>query len=262
MNRTYFSILILLLTFNGMCLAASPYKLNTKNELIYLGAGGLMALGGFINEQDRSAPTLSELDSLDKNNIPSFDRQFAGKWNKTAHHWSDALLLAGTLSPLPLFYQQQSDLLTLSVLYLETYALTAGGMALAKGSITRFRPLAYDSDAPMSEKLKHDTKRSFFSGHTALATSGFIFSATVFSDYYPDSKYKNAVWATAIGGSIATAWLRVEAGKHFPSDVIVGLLWGSAIGYGIPTLHKKENAFSLLPFANDDQQGLTIYHLF
>jgi len=37
-----------------------------------------------------------------------------------------------------------------------------------------------------------------------------------------------------------TAYLRVKAGKHFPTDVIVGAVIGSAVGYAVVSLHKMQ----------------------
>ena len=37
-----------------------------------------------------------------------------------------------------------------------------------------------------------------------------------------------------------TGYLRIRAGRHYPSDVLVGYLVGGAVGYLIPTLHKKK----------------------
>ena len=266
MKSIKLSTLIISIFFSSYTFASSPYELNTKNELIYLGAGATLALTGYLNERDRAAPTESELAALDSNDIPGFERRFAGTWDEDSHKLSDIAFAAGVLSPLSLFFvdkkADRNDYLTLGVMYLETFALTSGGMALSKGSITRYRPLAYGSDTPLSEKLKHDTKRSFFSGHAALTTSGFIFSASVFSDYHPDSKYKTPVWAAAITGSVVTGLLRIKAGKHFPTDVIAGWAWGGTVGYLIPTLHKKERDFLLFPFANEEQQGLSLIKLF
>ena len=239
---------------------ASPYQLNLGNELIYLGAGASMSLIGYVNEQKRDAPNLNDIAIQNKN--PDFEQRFTGNWNTIASKMSDVMLYAGVLSPLSLASVIKDDYFILTTMYLETIALTGGGMALTKGSITRYRPYTYDKNAPLSAKLSRENNRSFFSGHAALATSGFVFSATVFSDYYPNSKYKSLVWASAIAASATTGILRVAAGKHFPSDVLVGFAWGAAIGYWIPTLHKKERDFMFFPFDNGRQRGVGVMRVF
>jgi hypothetical protein len=49
--------------------------------------------------------------------------------------------------------------------------------------------------------------------------------------------YRALWWGAMMGGAAATAHLRVRAGKHFYSDVVVGALVGSAIGILVPRLH-------------------------
>jgi membrane-associated phospholipid phosphatase len=39
------------------------------------------------------------------------------------------------------------------------------------------------------------------------------------------------------GAATGVGALRVAAGKHFPTDIIVGAVLGSAIGWLVPTLH-------------------------
>ncbi len=250
--------LLLLILFSSHAFASSPYKLNLQNEIIYLSAGAGLSLAGYLSEKGRTAPTPAELAALDKNNIPAFERQFAGRWNEQSQKLSNITLAAGVLSPLSLFLIDNSanDYFTIGVMYLETLALTSGGITLSKGASPRYRPFVYGDKAPLSARTNLDATRSFFSGHAAFAASGFIFSASVFSDYFPESKYKTAVWAAAITGSVATAVLRVTGGKHFPTDVAAGLAWGATIGYLIPALHKKERDFAFIPFATTRQQGI------
>lgn len=39
--------------------------------------------------------------------------------------------------------------------------------------------------------------------------------------------------------------LRYEAGKHYPTDLIVGAAFGSLVGWGIPKLHEVKNRSEL-----------------
>ena len=66
--------------------------------------------------------------------------------------------------------------------------------------------------------------------------------AKVFSDYHPNSKQflKIAVWTFSISLPAVTGFFRVRAGKHFPSDVIMGYALGAVSGWIIPHLHKKD----------------------
>jgi len=251
----------MLFGFAGQLFADSPYQLKTQNELAYLAAGTSLSLAGYYLERNRTAPTKSSLASLNKNMIWRYEQKYAGRWNEKSRQLSDITLATGILSPLALLLMKNSnrnDYLTIGTMYLETFALSNGGVVFSKGATTRYRPFAYGEKASLAERTRLDTKRSFFSGHAALSASGFIFSATVFSDYFPRSKYKTPVWVAAIAGTTATGLLRVKAGKHFPTDVLAGWAWGGTIGYLVPALHRKSNKhhFTFLPFTTANQQGI------
>ena len=104
---------------------------------------------------------------------------------------------------------------------------------------TRSRPFVYNEDFSLSKKQTVGARHAFFSGHTSLTAASCFFTARVFSDYFPDSKYKPLVWAGAILVPATVGYLRVAAGKHFPTDVITGYAIGATIGMLIPHLHKK-----------------------
>lgn len=55
----------------------------------------------------------------------------------------------------------------------------------------------------------------------------------------PEASWKERVGTAFIGGCLAgtTSGLRIEGGQHFPSDVIVGGLIGTATGVGVPLVH-------------------------
>lgn len=84
------------------------------------------------------------------------------------------------------------------------------------------------------------TPRSFFSGHTSLAFGSAVFASTLFDHYYPESSLRPWVWGSSLAIASGMGYLRYASGKHFPTDIIVGALVGSAIGYVIPKLHKQK----------------------
>ncbi len=109
-----------------------------------------------------------------------------------------------------------------AVILYESLSLTVGINILSKGLILRYRPLAYNDTVPMDARLDADAKKAFFSGHSALSWVCTTFFAKVYTDLHPDSPWIRHVWVGAIGLSTLTAGLRVAAGKHFLSDVVVG----------------------------------------
>lgn len=67
--------------------------------------------------------------------------------------------------------------------------------------------------------------RSFPSGHV---TQMFAVASVVATSY--DSFW---VKAAAYGGATVGAWIRVQRGKHFPSDVLAGAIIGTAVGRSV-----------------------------
>jgi len=97
--------------------------------------------------------------------------------------------------------------------------LIVGGLtSLTKRVTLRPRPLVYNELVPFSDKQQKNSRYAFFSGHASVSAANSIFAAKVFSDYFPDSKWKPIVWSAAILIPTSTAYLRVKAGKHYPTD--------------------------------------------
>ena len=153
-----------------------------------------------------------------------------------------ALILSPSLILSPaLFLCDQGireDWLTVGVMYVQTMVMVNALTELAKGSVQRTRPYMYNPDVPLSEKLGADSRKSFFSGHTSNAFAPAVFAATVFGDYFPESKWKWAVWTVGLSAAAASGYLRYRAGMHFPTDIITGAVVGSAVGYLVPYFHR------------------------
>ncbi|MGB0369657.1 MAG: phosphatase PAP2 family protein, partial [Flavobacteriales bacterium] len=125
-------------------------------------------------------------------------------------------------------------------IYAETALLTLGVTEFFKAGVRRPRPFTYNPDVAMHVKTERDARFSFLSGHTSITAALCFTTAKVFSDYSDNSTHKALVWTSAAVLPLITGVLRVEAGKHFPTDVISGYLVGGAIGYLVPWLHKRK----------------------
>jgi membrane-associated phospholipid phosphatase len=64
----------------------------------------------------------------------------------------------------------------------------------------------------------------------------------LFALRHPRSPWRVPIWIGTQGIAAATAVLRVQAGKHFWSDVLTGAVVGSAIGWLVPYLHRVDLA--------------------
>lgn len=253
-------LLAFILLFATSSLSASPYNLRPYKVIAGTTLGAALGVYGAYREEKTGAPTQADIDALNRDDIFYPDRVLMQGWNRQAQVVSDVFLAASPLAVVPIGIVKRRDILTLGSMYLQGFSLTLGGTNLSKGIFERYRPFAYDENAPAEKKLNIDVTRSFISGHTSMATYNFVAAAKVFSDYYPQSRYVPYVWAGAVAGSVATGAFRMAGGKHFFSDVVSGLLWGGFVGYWVPESHKKKTiTFDVFPVANKEYRGLHMY---
>ena len=120
-------------------------------------------------------------------------------------------------------------------------ATTTGLTFIAKNIANRNRPFLYNPEVPLEDKISSSANRSFFSGHTSHTAAFTFMMAKIFHDYHPNSKQgmKIIIWSFSAALPAVTGFLRVKAGKHFPTDVITGYAVGAFTGWLIPHLHKK-----------------------
>ena len=146
----------------------------------------------------------------------------------------------------------------------ETMLLQSGLNELVKGLSNRTRPYVYDEHTPLNKKTTSDARASFYSGHTSTTAAMSFFTAKVFSDYLEDRRTRIIFWGTAVTLPVAVGVLRVESGRHFPSDVIAGYITGAAIGYLVPELHrvKTPTHITIQPMHIDGSPAMQLAYRF
>jgi len=223
--------------------AQTPYRINWTVDGpllgISTGAIGLTILTG----RDRDPLTSAEIDALDPAGLPGFDRPAIDNYSTGLSDLSDILAGAVILMPAALLTSEgiRKDGLTVGVIYAEVLVLANLGPELFKVLTPRARPYVYNSSIPQSEKTTVFAKESFFSGHTSNSFASAIFLSSVYSAYYPDSRWSPYIWGGSLGLAALVGYLRYESGKHFPTDVITGAVWGSAVGFLVPYFHRTDN---------------------
>ncbi|MDI3287619.1 phosphatase PAP2 family protein [Polyangium sp. 15x6] len=123
-----------------------------------------------------------------------------------------------------------------ALVILESMVVAADLTQIVKFSVGRERPLLEYGSVDPDERDSRDNNLSFFSGHTS-----FTFSAAVASGTVATLKgYRAAPWIWATGLTIATAtgYFRMAADKHYFTDVMIGAIVGSAVGFVVPWLHR------------------------
>ena len=214
---------------------------------------GLYLLGE--NRANR-ARTFTVADLASTGEVGFFDRyatrQWSDKWDSLSAHLLWGMGTAPAASLAVVLSQQESssrsvatkNTATLALMAAELLLLNKGFTDLVKGSVRRQRPYVHNQELSTEDKLRVATEEddvflSFFSGHSAVAFSAAAFVSTVVADATnaPDWA-KGLVWGSTMSMAALTAYARVAAGRHFPSDVIVGAIVGAAIGHLVPRSHR------------------------
>ena len=240
--KTFSFKLLLFLLFPTFLTGQSPYQINWKADIPILIGGGASLVTGRILSNSLSPVTMEFVASLDPNDVNSFDRPAINKTSSFARSSSDYLLFSSISYPFLLLADKKirNSIGIVGFLFVETTLLSNGLTTLAKGSFKRTRPFIYNPEIPFEDKVRHNSRLSFYSGHANAVASFSFFTAKVFSDYNPNSNLKPYIWVAAITLPAATAFFRYKAGRHFPTDTIVGYLMGASIGYFVPHFHLKE----------------------
>jgi membrane-associated phospholipid phosphatase len=218
----------------------SPYRTRFAVEApITLGLAGLSATG-LLLVQRKHVASEADLAALTPENIPAIDRFSAGYYSERAQTTSDALCY-GTLALVPALLAFNPTVHgrygQVAGLYLETMSATAALFTLTVGTVYRYRPYLY---GPEGGKLRGGpvATDSFFGGHTAHTATATFFAAQVFHDFNPGSRAQPYVWGAAATVPAVVAYFRIQAGKHFLTDNLVGYAVGATVGVVVPRLHR------------------------
>ncbi|MDB5260812.1 MAG: PA-phosphatase, partial [Adhaeribacter sp.] len=189
------------------------------------------------------------------------DRFSAGYYSESAKKASDIPFYGSFVAPLALLlnddvYQNAPQVF---LLYAETMSVTGTLFAMTAGLVDRKRPMVYGTEAPLKDRTSKNARNAFFAGHPAATASATFFLAKVFHDFNPDSPARHFVWGAAAAVPATVGYLRLKAGKHFLSDVILGYGIGTTVGILVPQLHKKENGsgFSVTPVVIPVMDGIS-----
>ncbi len=237
-----FCFLLVLCTILNQGMAQSPYELSWKKD------GGLVALAGVsaglsVHFRTNLVPlTLADLELLNANQVNAFDRLAIDFYSPTAAKASDIFWASSHAFPLLFLANKKSrkDFGKIAALYGETVFITTGLTVLIKTTVKRNRPFVFNPEVPTEKKTTRNARTAFLSGHTSITAANSFFAAKVFADYFPDSQWKPVVWTAAAIIPGITGYLRIRAGKHYPTDTIAGYALGAAVGVLIPHLHKKK----------------------
>lgn len=226
----------------------TTYVLNTANDISLTFTALLTSgIGTFLYYQ-MQVPPESKIPA--KDDLLPWDRKFAGRYSETADLMSD---IGTVLAVTPLAIggialktgRSTTEEFGIFSLMLVQSILFQNGINLAFRSMELWpRPYIYAEGGEgkkKAEKAKAEAYGSFFSGHTSAAFTIAVFTTEWYSETFRNPVNTRVVRALAFSLAGVEGALRIAAGKHYPSDVIVGALVGTGVSYGILEMHKKEN---------------------
>ena len=238
----------------------SPYHTRfAVDGPVILGEAAVSAFG-LHRSQQRDGLNNTQLAALNKSDIPRFDRFSAGYFSQSAQTASDLIcyptlvIAPGLLALNPAIRSHYGQTLAL---YVQTVLAADALFTTSIGNIPRYRPFLYGTEGGSDLRNGHIATNSFFAGHTAHTAAATFFAAKVFHDFNPGSRAQPYVWGAAAAVPVVVAYFRVEAGKHFLSDNIVGYAVGATVGVVVPQLHKvaSRRGISLVPLQGVNVNG-------
>jgi membrane-associated phospholipid phosphatase len=204
--------------------------------------------------------------NLNKNNVNAFDRNWIYGYNATLD--KESYYPFYLAFPLPIIFfltgeDMHNDFWELTYLYLETLGVTGLFGFSATYFVDKYRPYTYDPNTPLGKRTNGGAKSSFYAGHVEVIAVTTFFMSEVYSDYYPDSKYKWMFYAGATAATAGMGYVRLTDGQHFMSDVLLGAGMGALCGTLVPHFHKikagKNSSIGFAPFYLDNKSGLSMF---
>lgn len=243
------------------------YKLKPAVDIPLTIAGVGWCGYAFTKIYSKDGLTLEELQRLNPNNVPRFDRGSVDQYNESVVKWGDYLFYGSM--PLPILLladnKMRKDFPKLAILYLEAMSMTGVPYTASVYFADRYRPYAYNEDAPLDFRMGGGARNSFFAGHPALVGTSTFFMATVYADYHPESKIKWLFYSLASAATLTTAVVRYLGGRHFLSDLLIGTTLGPVAGILVPKWHRtnkgKKKTTMILPYAGQTN-GISLIHKF
>jgi membrane-associated phospholipid phosphatase len=212
---------------------AAPAKWRSPTYYVVNGQLLILAADGAIRLESITGPA-----GADWSWFPG-DLSLRGRCNPIAAKISDASLIATAAAPAVAVMTAGSTprAVNAELVYADTLASEVLLNSLVKVTVRRPRPYTYASDECVFREQANDADVSFYSGHSSTSFAAAMAGSYLFAEGARSSGARAAGWGLEFALASATANLRLRAGKHYYSDVLVGALVGSGLGILVPLLH-------------------------
>jgi membrane-associated phospholipid phosphatase len=229
--------------------------------------GVAWSLYGFSKIYNKDTSSAAQVLALNRNDINSFNRSAIDQYSQKAFDISNIFFYGAMPLPLVLMLDQKirKDAFKVLFLYIEAMGITGILYTSAAYIHDKYRPYAYNPNAPLDRRKRGGAKNSFYAGHVALVATSVFFVAKTYAEYHPGSKIKWLLYTMAGAATATTGYLRYKAGEHFPTDIFLGVGLGTVTGILVPYFHKhkliKNPALTLQPFAGSSN-GISLVYSF
>ncbi len=252
MKRLLFSLFICITMLSrGVLGQPGAYSLRLGTDLALVSYSLVTGSVGLLCQEKIAPLTVDEINSLDPSHVNSVDRyataQYSNRIAKASDYMAVGFMLSGIASvgaislaqspSCPDFWRNSA---IYGAMYMETMAVTYTTNLLVKTLVHRTRPFVYNDEASMADKMERDARFSYFSMHTSFTAASSFFAASIISQTYGKSWQSYVGWGMAAAMPIVIGGMRIESGRHFPTDVRTGYAFGALCGLVVPWLHKHQ----------------------
>jgi len=224
----------------------------TRQDILLAILPGLLWYGVFHTRVSLVSPSCTSVETCSTANIPWIDQVALGRKNRAADHMSfytqyfaGALAIfvpvgvsvtqvaSGTLPVAIAFQFFSADLIFFTQTTLWNGVLNDSMRFLTQ----RPRPFVYDNPKAEGQNPAHYS--SFYSGHTSFSAAITMFLIITLLGRRI-SRFSFWFWSSlGFTTALATGSLRVIAGRHFPTDVLAGLLAGTLVALALAIWHRR-----------------------
>jgi len=222
-----------------MSTAQTRHSLDPGREATIGGIGiAFNGFGRWKEHQNLDAPA----PVIDLRNVPAIDLVATRQWSMQAHRTSNILfgIAVGASLATAIVNQHGERPLLPVVIIAESGLLCAGITNTVKELVRRPRPYLYNPDVSASAYDPRKDEVSFWSGHTANTAAMTFACASLVQRSNASQGLKTATWIGAAVTPAAMGYLRVRSGRHFPTDVLTGYLFGALVGVVVPYFHRAD----------------------
>lgn len=204
-------------------------------DVATVGGVGVVAVLPGILKLPSGAPSCAP---CSPSGLPAIDRWVVGNNSPPARKVSTVLLLGigGMATYLSAHDRSAPQARGNFAVMASSISWASASTAWLKVAVHRKRPVLYANNA-VAAASSPDSRRSFPSGHTALAFAAATSYLVMANREHLPHHGRNAL--LLYGGATGVGALRMVGGSHFPSDVLGGAVLGAGIGWLVAALHPK-----------------------